>query len=690
MSNPKFREDLVITQQIQRGNVVYIVKDPLDGQYYRFGSSEFSVIKLFNGKNSTKQVNDLLKKAAPEEEYTEEDINDFVKSLTKMNLIEKSLAEKNTMLISRLQEERKSKLLSKKGSIMYKRFPVFNPEKFFSFLHPKLRFFWKTPFVIFCLIVMALSASIILYNWREVLEGIISIYSFHKRDANSIAILWLFILFIIGLHECAHGLTCKNFGGRVPEIGFLLLFFQPCLYCNVNDAWTFQNKKHKLYVVFAGGYFELLIGSIFVFIWILTNANTDINAFAYQGMTVCGLSTVLFNFNPLMKLDGYYALADYLEIPNLKQEAANYIKAVVRVNIFRMGDMSEFSDYDRKSRRSLLIYGICSVFYMTGVLLGLLMIVKMLVLEKMAEAGGLLLILAAYKIFGGHITKTSGFIKEFFVSKNIKLKSIKGIIIILFSIILLVLLLFVIKYPDNITSDFSLVSTDIISLKPSLNGTLKKVFFNQSDIIKKGNIVAELENTEKQKSAESKKIEIEKLRIQLLKYKSEGDVFESEKLENRIIMMKRELDEINKELESLKLVAPEESVLLTGDMEFETGKKYSKGEEVIRLMPLKIVNAEINISEENIGSFKQGAEIKLKFNAMPDKVFTGKINKFLPKTSDDKNFGFTALAELVDIENIVLFSGMKGRIRIENKPKNGIAKISGWLIRNLRLDIMFY
>ena len=36
-------------------------------------------------------------------------------------------------------------------------------------------------------------------------------------------------------------------------------------------------------------------------------------------------SDLLFNANPLLRFDGYYMLADYLEIPNLRQRSNNYL-----------------------------------------------------------------------------------------------------------------------------------------------------------------------------------------------------------------------------------------------------------------------------------------------------------------------------------------------------------------------------
>ena len=40
-----------------------------------------------------------------------------------------------------------------------------------------------------------------------------------------------------------------------------------------------------------------------------------VRALAYNVMLIAGVSTVLFNGNPLLRYDGYYILADLLEIP---------------------------------------------------------------------------------------------------------------------------------------------------------------------------------------------------------------------------------------------------------------------------------------------------------------------------------------------------------------------------------------
>ena len=55
--------------------------------------------------------------------------------------------------------------------------------------------------------------------------------------------MWLTLFVVTLLHEFAHGLTCKHYDGEVHEVGFLCVFFMPCFYCNVSDAWLFKEKS---------------------------------------------------------------------------------------------------------------------------------------------------------------------------------------------------------------------------------------------------------------------------------------------------------------------------------------------------------------------------------------------------------------------------------------------------------------
>jgi putative peptide zinc metalloprotease protein len=141
--------------------------------------------------------------------------------------------------------------------------------------------------------------------------------------------MWIALGLVKVIHEFGHGLSCKAFGGEVHEMGALFLCLSPCLYANVSDAWTLPNKWHRIVISAAGIYVEFMIACIAAIVWWNTPTSPVINGIALNVMVVCSISTFFFNANPLMRYDGYYVLADWLEIPNLRDRSNRYLKNVV-------------------------------------------------------------------------------------------------------------------------------------------------------------------------------------------------------------------------------------------------------------------------------------------------------------------------------------------------------------------------
>jgi len=172
---------------------------------------------------------------------------------------------------------------------------------------------------------------------------------------SAIPLILPVVFLVITAHEFAHGLTCKHFGGEVHELGFFLIYFQPALYCNVSDAWLFPEKSKRLWVGFAGPYFELFLWALATITWRVTDVETWVNYVAFIVVTSSGIKT-LFNFNPLIKLDGYYLLSDWLEIPNLRKKGFACLSDGIR-KIFG-ARVPRFEQMRLRERRICLLYGL--------------------------------------------------------------------------------------------------------------------------------------------------------------------------------------------------------------------------------------------------------------------------------------------------------------------------------------------
>src|SRR5438477_308361 len=147
---------------------------------------------------------------------------------------------------------------------------------------------------------MRVALGVTVVDWNEIARD------FHRLHRLTTLPVVLLSLLVIGTcHEFAHGVTCKRFGGEVHEVGFMLIYFCPAFYCNVSDAWLFPERSKRLWVTFAGPYFESVIWALATLTWRVTEPDTGLNFAALVLMTTSGIRT-LFNFTPLIKLDGYY------------------------------------------------------------------------------------------------------------------------------------------------------------------------------------------------------------------------------------------------------------------------------------------------------------------------------------------------------------------------------------------------
>jgi hypothetical protein len=142
---------------------------------------------------------------------------------------------------------------------------AFDPDRLLDRLEARLKFCF-TPFFV--------AGSALLIVW-----ALVTVARPSERDRRrSLAALELpepapgvvAVLTVTTLHEFAHGLTCKHFGGHVHEMGFLLIYLQPAFYCNISDAWLFSEKSQRLWVTFAGAFFEMTLWGLATLVWRLT------------------------------------------------------------------------------------------------------------------------------------------------------------------------------------------------------------------------------------------------------------------------------------------------------------------------------------------------------------------------------------------------------------------------------------
>jgi putative peptide zinc metalloprotease protein len=312
--SPRLRGDLVVSRQPANGTVRFVVKDPATGRFFRFREIEGFILQQLDGRTSLAELLPKVESAFGAA-LSLSTLEQFVERLRHLALL---ADEASAQFATPPQPGRI------RGDALYLRLNAFDPDPMFDRLVGKMRFFFTTYFVGSSAALIVFAFSLTVANWSEIAADVQRLY-----NVESLLVVWVTVFLVIIAHECAHGLTCKYHGGSVHEVGFLFLYFQPTFYCNVSDAWLFPEKSKRLWVTFAGAYFELFLWACATLLWRVTDPSAALNHLALVVMATSGVKS-LFNLNPLIKLDGYYLLSDYLDIPNLRQRAFRYLGSSIK------------------------------------------------------------------------------------------------------------------------------------------------------------------------------------------------------------------------------------------------------------------------------------------------------------------------------------------------------------------------
>jgi hypothetical protein len=360
MTQPRLRDDIVFgPPQRQGATITYLLKDRYTNWFYRIGVREHFLLSRMDGSRSLRVLG---------EEYA----GAFGRNMNwrswegLFRLLEKRqlLASGSEMTrLEELKQERMRKDKQENSGLLRRRFPLVNPDRFLASLLPGVRFVYTRAFVLPAALCIVVLEVFVLCNWRALLLD-----AWTGRNLpvllGYIGLIGLFIL----LHELAHGLTCKRFGGSVREIGLLWRYLLVAPYCKIDDAMLFHNRWHRIYTSFAGVFVNLLLLVPFGLLWQFAPAHStakEISALLLLWFN----ANIFLNLLPFIQLDGYFMLNHALGMVDLRRSSYQFWKQeLARIVLRHKGSPM---GYARRERVIYLIYGLLSFLVTTGILAGL-------------------------------------------------------------------------------------------------------------------------------------------------------------------------------------------------------------------------------------------------------------------------------------------------------------------------------
>lgn len=361
------RPDLVLAAHEGARERHWVAHDPVTLQFFRLRAEEYAILKMLDGRATLDGIVERFERQFPPLRLGTRQLQGFLFRLHALGLIVGDAPGQGAVLRQRSERGARRSLLGTISNPLAIRLPGIAARPIIEWLYPRLRWMFSGWFVTLAAMLVVVAVGLAIVQFGAVQARLPDFWSFFSmRNA-----MWFAVALVItkALHELGHGLMCRHFGGECREFGLMLLVFMPTMYCDVSDAWKFENKWHRILVSAAGMLVELVLAAVAFLLWRFSEGGL-LNAICLRVMFLCSVSTLLFNANPLLRCDGYYMLSDYLEAPNLWQESRSLWNRVVW-RVLTGAEIPADPTIPRRLHGPLLAYAALSMVYLTLVVIGI-------------------------------------------------------------------------------------------------------------------------------------------------------------------------------------------------------------------------------------------------------------------------------------------------------------------------------
>lgn len=498
-SKPRLRAHAQIHRQRYRGETWYVIQDHQSGMFFRISPAANFVLSLMDGRRSMQTILDLAGKRFGAERPTQDEVVQLLIKLHNADLLHAETLPDMAEVGRRADRHSQQHLLAWLRSPLAMRFPLLDPDRFLDYTMPVLRpLFTSTGFMLWLALVVS-AAVLAAMHWPELSANV----SDRVFATQNVVILALTYPVIKAFHELGHAYATKAGGGEVHELGCMMLVFLPVPYVDASSSSAFREPWRRALVGGAGIMVELALASLALIAW-LHLAPGLLRAIAFNVMLIGSVSTLVFNGNPLLRFDGYYVLADFLQIANLDARSKRYLLYVIQR--YPLGLEKAESPVHLPGERSwFVIYGIASFIYRVVVMVG----VALFIAGKFAFVGALLALWTATQMFLYPMLRAVRYL-----ATNPQLKASRGRVFAMTggAAAVVIVLLFGLPLPYAAVVEGVVWVPDEAVLRSGGEGFVQRLLVNPGDEVSAGQPVIALEDPTAAAQVEVRRAELAVLR----------------------------------------------------------------------------------------------------------------------------------------------------------------------------------
>jgi putative peptide zinc metalloprotease protein len=362
---PRFRQGVRVSRQVVRGEVWFVLSDPVSGKHHRFNDIAFALISACDGERTLDQVwaacaqtpGASANTSPPASPPTQGEALRIFSLAFAANLLMAHVSPDAAALVRSQSKQQRQRTRAAVNPLSF-RVPLWNPDSFLNLHISKLRFLFSGIAGAVVIALAVLSAVLLAFN-----ASAVAIQAAGKLGSGAMWLaLWLAYPLVKGMHEMAHAFAVKAYGGEVHEMGVTLLMLTPVPYVDASASVAFSSKQQRMAVAAAGIVVELVLALLALLLWLNLEAGLLKDA-ALAVLLIGGLSTLLVNGNPLLRFDGYHVLADFLELPHWAQRSQALWRFLAKRRLLRLSATAAFEGDAPGARGWLLAYAPLSWAY---------------------------------------------------------------------------------------------------------------------------------------------------------------------------------------------------------------------------------------------------------------------------------------------------------------------------------------
>lgn len=349
-----------VHRQYYRGIQWFVVREPANSRFFRLSEAAYHFAAGLDGHRRVNDVWQASMERFGDDAPTQGETIQLLCRLNEANLLQGDLPPDTRDLFQRHRRHVAQNVRGALTNPFFIRIPLWDPDRFLDRWLPVARGVFSISGLLFWILLVVCGMWALASHGGSLTRGARDVLA----PAN-LPLLYLAILVVKFAHEMGHAFACKHFGrlthagGEVHQMGLTLLFFTPLPFVDASSAWTLRNKWHRIIVGASGMLAELAIAAVAAVFWSHSADGSTLHAIAYNIMLTAGISSLVFNANPLLRYDGYYILLDLLEIPNLESRSRLYIGYLVKRHVWGLSRIVDPS-HTAGERGWLAFYAIAS------------------------------------------------------------------------------------------------------------------------------------------------------------------------------------------------------------------------------------------------------------------------------------------------------------------------------------------